>query len=256
YRNIFGNHGFVYNLGTGTYFTIDHPGVNVDTEADGINNAGQIVGRYDDASGRHGFLYFGGVFTTIQQLASRDSIARGINNFGQIVGEYTDNNGAGHGFLYNPSNGSFTTLDDPLASHGTVAMGINDLGQIVGLYVDSRLIHHGFLYSGGAYTPLPSHNSTNTEGTGINHPGVISGNYLGPLGDEHGFILTITPNPPPPAGTTADMILRHGADGQYEIYDIGNNSLLAAFQLGQVGTDWKFVGLGGFFGNDTTDMLL
>src|SRR5205085_3940662 len=63
-------------------------------------------------------------------------------------------------------------------------------------------------------------------------------------------------NPPPPAGTTADMILRHGADGQYEIYDIGNNALLVAYQLGTVGTDWQFVGLGGFFGNDTTDLLL
>ena len=63
-------------------------------------------------------------------------------------------------------------------------------------------------------------------------------------------------NPAPPANTTADMILRHGADGLYEIYDIGGNSLLAAYQLGQVGTDWQFVGLGGFNGSDTTDMLL
>jgi hypothetical protein len=63
-------------------------------------------------------------------------------------------------------------------------------------------------------------------------------------------------NPPPPAATTADMILRHGADGKYEICDIGNNSLLAAYQLGQVGTDWAFVTLGGFNGSDTTDMLL
>src|SRR6516225_4512269 len=63
------------------------------------------------------------------------------------------------------------------------------------------------------------------------------------------------PIPPVPPGTTADMILRR-ADGTYEIYDIGNNSILAAAQLGQVGTDWKFVGLGCFFGNDTTDMLL
>src|SRR6516225_2589183 len=64
------------------------------------------------------------------------------------------------------------------------------------------------------------------------------------------------PNPSPPAGTTADMILRHGADGTYEIYDIGNNSVLAAYQLGQVGTDWAFVTLGGFNGSDTSDMLL
>jgi hypothetical protein len=63
-------------------------------------------------------------------------------------------------------------------------------------------------------------------------------------------------NPPPAPATAADMILRHGADGLYEIYDIGNNAILAAYQLGQVGTDWKFVGLGNFFGNDTTDMLL
>src|SRR5436190_1562113 len=63
-------------------------------------------------------------------------------------------------------------------------------------------------------------------------------------------------NPPPPPGTTADMVLRHGPDGKYEIYDIGGNSLLAAYQLGQVGTDWRFVTLAGFFGNDTTDMLL
>jgi uncharacterized repeat protein (TIGR01451 family) len=60
----------------------------------------------------------------------------------------------------------------------------------------------------------------------------------------------------PPAGTTADMILRHGANGLYEIYDIGNNAILAGQPLGQVGTDWQFVGLGRFFGNDTTDMLL
>src|SRR2546430_10194338 len=63
-------------------------------------------------------------------------------------------------------------------------------------------------------------------------------------------------NPPPPAPTTADMILRHGADGQYEIYDIGNNSILAGYLLGQVGTEWRFNGLGGFNGSDTTDMML
>jgi hypothetical protein len=52
-----------------------------------------------------------------------------------------------------------------------------------------------------------------------------------------------------PRGTTADMILRASnssptAAGQYEIYDIGNNSLLAAYQVGQVGTSWAFVTIG------------
>jgi uncharacterized repeat protein (TIGR03803 family) len=63
------------------------------------------------------------------------------------------------------------------------------------------------------------------------------------------------PNPPPPPGMTAAMVLRNGS-GNYEIYDIGNNAILAGYSLGQVGTDWQFVGLGRFFGSDTTDMLL
>jgi hypothetical protein len=52
------------------------------------------------------------------------------------------------------------------------------------------------------------------------------------------------------------MILRSGAYGLYEIYDIGNNAILTAVQLGQVGTDWQFVGLRPFYGSDTSDMLL
>ena len=47
--------------------TIDYPGAS-DTFASGINNAGQVVGYYEDASGdidAHGFLESGGSFTTI-----------------------------------------------------------------------------------------------------------------------------------------------------------------------------------------------
>jgi hypothetical protein len=67
---------------------------------------------------------------------------------------------------------------------------------------------------------------------------------------------TLGPNAPPPTGTTADMILRRGVDGSYEIYDIGNNAILAGHWLGQVGSNWQYAGVGGFNGNDTTDMLL
>jgi hypothetical protein len=63
------------------------------------------------------------------------------------------------------------------------------------------------------------------------------------------------PNPPAPAGMTADMVLRRG-DGTYEIYDLGNNAILAACTLGQVGSDWQLVGRRPFYGSDTGDMLL
>jgi probable HAF family extracellular repeat protein len=58
----FAIHGFLYR--GGTFTTIDVPGA-FSTDADGINNAGQIVGNYRDAAGTHGFLYHDGSFTTI-----------------------------------------------------------------------------------------------------------------------------------------------------------------------------------------------
>jgi hypothetical protein len=50
---------------------------------------------------------------------------------------------------------------------------------------------------------------------------------------------------PPPPGTTADMIF-HRADGTLEIYNVGNNTILAGYALGQIGINRQFVGLGGF----------
>jgi hypothetical protein len=88
---------------------------------------------------------------------------------------------------------------------------------------------------------------------GINDAGQIVGSYSDGNNHNHSFVLTITANPPPPTGTTADMILR-GANtspavaGQYEIYDIGSNAILSGNFLGQVGTSWRFVTLGGFSG--------
>ena len=52
------------------------------------------------------------------------------------------------------------------------------------------------------------------------------------------------------------MILRDGTTGDYEVYDIGTNAILAASPMGQVGLEWQVAGLGGFYGTDTTDMIL
>jgi hypothetical protein len=64
-----------------------------------------------------------------------------------------------------------------------------------------------------------------------------------------------SPNPAPAAGTTANMVLRN-TNGTYEIYNIGNNAILGGYKLGQVGTDWSYVTVGNFFGNDMSDLLL
>jgi len=254
-------HGFLYDptKSVNPFTTLDFPGANTTTPTK-INASGQVVGLIFDSvgSGEHGFLYRDHLFSAIDApQATTGTAVGGINASGQIVGSYhtaTETNG----FLFNPSTGSYTPLIDPVARF-TFAEDINDAGQIVGSFREANGHEHGFLYSGGTYTTFDVPNSTLTHAFGINNAGQIVGRYTNASG-QHGFLLTIAPNPPPPTGTTADMILRASnsslSAGQYEIYDIGNNSLLAANQLGQVGTDWQFVTLGGFFGSDTTDMLL
>src|SRR5215472_8430661 len=253
---VFIAHAFL--LSGGTYTTIDDPLATNGTIASGINAAGQIVGFYSNATGGHGFLLSGGTYTTIDDpLANNGTIASGINDSGQIVGYYYDASNHGHGFLL--SVGNYTTIDDPLGVTLALAQGINNAGQIVGQYENAN-VFHGFLLSGGTYTTLDGPSATNfTAASGINDSGQIVGFYSNASGN-HGFLLTITPNPAPPAGTTADMILRGSnaspiVAGQYEIYDIGNNAILAAYQLGQVGTDWQFSGLGGVSGASTTMLL-
>ncbi|HEY5064285.1 MAG TPA: Ig-like domain-containing protein, partial [Xanthobacteraceae bacterium] len=70
------------------------------------------------------------------------------------------------------------------------------------------------------------------------------------------FNVTVAAVTPEPGSTTADMIMRDSNNGNYEIFDLGNNTVLAAGLLGQVGTELQVAGLGGFFGTDTSDMIL
>jgi hypothetical protein len=91
-----------------------------------------MVGTYEDATGGHGFLYSGGVFTTIDDPNGSFNFAAGINDAGQIVGSCSNATGR-HGCL--DSNGVFTTIDDPDGLDTVVANGINASGQIVGEFV-------------------------------------------------------------------------------------------------------------------------
>src|SRR5262249_61333163 len=75
------------------------------TQAFGVNDADEIVGSYQDATGQHGFLLSGGTYTTLDDpLATGGTIASGINASGQVVGVYQDSSGRHHGILFSGRN--------------------------------------------------------------------------------------------------------------------------------------------------------
>jgi probable HAF family extracellular repeat protein len=123
----------------GTFKQLDYPG-NTVTQANAINNAGQIVGTYATAQGLHSFLYQNGVYTNIDDPNAVWTNATAINNHGVAGGYYQDGQLNTHGFLY--QNGKFATIDHPNAS-STSLDGINDNGILVGVWFS----RNGLLYN-------------------------------------------------------------------------------------------------------------
>src|SRR5262249_15817149 len=58
------------------------------------------------------------------------------------------------------------------------------------------------------------------------------------------------------ADGTTDMMLRNTTSGQFELYDILNNQITSAFNIGTVGLDFQVAGFGDFNADGTTDMML
>jgi hypothetical protein len=216
-----------------SFTTIDVPGATGGTSANGINNSGQIVGSFSDASGSHGFIDTGGSFTTIDvpgatggtsasATAARSSggygshgflysagsfttidfptvlvtstNAFGINNRGQILGSYTQQSALGPiGFL--DTDGNFQSIRFPGNTGGTSTFGINNSAQIVGMYNDSTG-NHGFLDIGGTFTTIDVTGALATSVYVINNSGQIVGRYSDSTGN-HGFLAapSVVPEP-------------------------------------------------------------
>ncbi len=97
-------HGFLLNK-KGVYTTLDVPVADALTVAEGINNAGQIVGLYADAGGtNHGFILSEGVYTTLDVPGSKWTEIYSIDAHGQVVGAFEDAHGVVHGLLGTPAH--------------------------------------------------------------------------------------------------------------------------------------------------------
>lgn len=169
------------------YQSIDVPGAT-DTQAFGINDLGDIVGRYDDADfNTHGWLRHNGKLSTIDFPGAPFTAPRLINNGGEIVGRYIDVNGTSHAFLLR--GGHFTSIDFPGAID-TRGRGIDDFGRITGNYRMADGVEHGFLRDAhGVFHTVDVPGSSGTDVWTINDVGVMVGDFTDQSGVVHGYVL-------------------------------------------------------------------
>jgi uncharacterized membrane protein len=131
FSNIF--HGYV---SSGTTFTLlDVPGAG-GTGANGINDAGQVVGSFalnPEPFGPldQGFLFDAGTFTTLNKPGAAAISPVAINNAGLIAGTYTDATGGQHGFT--EAAGVFTEITG-LDGAAFLPVDLNNLGQLIGTF--------------------------------------------------------------------------------------------------------------------------
>lgn len=119
--------------------SITRPGVQ--GNVGGMNNAGTVVGSYQQAGQSRAFIYQGGTLTDLGPGA-----ANAVNARGQVVGSAN-----GHAFLYD--NGDLRDLGT-LGGNNSAARGINDHGDVVGVASNEFGQPTPFIYD-GAMRELP-----------------------------------------------------------------------------------------------------
>ena len=198
-------HGFIYSAGNYTSFDVSgattstgHGGALSGTIPMSIDAAGDVVGSWTDSNqGRHGFIRSAsGTITTFDAPGANTTSQSGLigGTFptridptgSHIVGGYTDSSGLGHGFVYYPASGSFTTFTPPNMTTSTIlpqggVFGVNAAGTVVGFYLDSHEVSHGF-----EYTPTLSPTTTTTTLTASSNPATV--------GQSVTFTAAVTPN--------------------------------------------------------------
>jgi uncharacterized membrane protein len=215
-------HGFLRR--DGQFHRINAPAATYSTVAAGINNAGTIVGTYDDT---HGFIYREGAYSrwNAPQLAGepKQTQLNGISNHGWIVGQVFSG-GNWRGFWFKGEDIDFVS---PVYSKDGQVTGMNGRSDIVGCHdAAAGFVSFNLESAEGSEKtePFPTQHSIASCASSINFARAIVGNYF-TVTRPDGFLgvpaLTLTVGSPADHSTVANPVpLSAIASGKHAIAQI------------------------------------
>ena len=216
---------------------------SVSTEGYNINQDGSIVGHYDTADGRYGFIarpatdtdepvdpepvvpatYGTYTFETIDVPGTEILVLTASSDFEDYAGKALSADGKKDvGFTI--IDGVFKTYDFPGAQN-TYFYALGNNGVAAGYYEDSDGKHHGVILENGELRRFDFQDAVETEIYGISDAtGALTGNFIGTDGKRRGFSGKIIIEVPEATATYADFVNASGvvvgsyidADGIYQ----------------------------------------
>jgi probable HAF family extracellular repeat protein len=219
-----------YNAGLWENGTITNLGSlgGVFSEAMGINNHGQVVGRSQNAEGNNrAFLWENGVMTDLGTLGGSTSYAYSINDSAQVTGWSQNTEGKTRAFLW--ENGVMTDLGAFNNSH-SYGYSINNSGEIVGWSYTDGTAKSAFRWKDGTMTALGSLYSYGSKAYSNNDSGWIVGSTSGVNAPHFPRALLWEPD-----GSVSDMSI--SAEGRWGM-DINNYGQAIGYTAEYTGALW------------------
>jgi uncharacterized membrane protein len=138
---------------SGAFHQIKIPGfLSTNTSAFGVNDNGDVVGRFVSNGAAFGYLLRNGKLTILSfPGAQAGTTPTSINDEGVVVGNYfLSPFDGGHAFMW--KDGVFSNVT-PFGSTFSLASKISNTGVVVGSYVSDGL-RHGYAFKNGTYTKI------------------------------------------------------------------------------------------------------
>jgi hypothetical protein len=243
--------GFLYSNGVFSLF--DDPYATSTTPRD-INNAGLIVGYFQNGSGTHGFAYnpTTGQWWTIDVPGATSTLVYGINDVNQIVGSYTDAINVTHSFvgtLPPPLPAAPGNVEEWILSNGkwevSAGPGSHPAGSHVAAVAD---------FTGDRTSDILWQNLTTGA---LDLWKIVFGGWVGgiDLGTHPGLGSQIAGGGDFNQDGTNDVLWFNPSNGQTDIWQLSNGNWAASVSPGPHPIGYQVAGIGDFNRDGTSDIL-